>query len=136
MLVQTYHIKCSALLPFYLLCWKPYQWFRLTCNILSSPLFHLIYLVSISNGILLSQSIFNFCSSWIINFGSSKLGVNMPKGSKTNEINDKIPRLVLGYSLVTGSNVRVSWLIFQIIQGLFPQWVCLNLGWWYLLIFH
>ena len=39
----------------------------------------------------------------------------MPKGSKTEETNDKIPRLVLGYSLVIGLNVNVSWLIFQII---------------------
>ena len=51
----------------------------------------------------------------MINFGSSKLGVSMPKGSKTEETNDKIPRLAFGYSLVIGLNVSVYWLIFQII---------------------
>ena len=57
----------------------------------------------------------------MIDFGSSKLGVSMPKGSKTEETNDKIPRLVLGYSLVTGLNVNVSWLIFQIIPRAFSE---------------
>ena len=52
----------------------------------------------------------------MINFGSSKLGVSMPKGSKTEETNDKIPRLALGYSLVIGLNVSVYWLIIQIIR--------------------
>ena len=51
----------------------------------------------------------------MINFGSSKLGVSTPKGSKTEETNDKIPRLALRYSLVIGFNVSVYWLIFQII---------------------
>ena len=44
----------------------------------------------------------------MINFGSSKLGVSMPKGSKTEETNDKIPRLILGYSLVIGLNVNAK----------------------------
>ena len=56
---------------------------------------HLIHLVLSSSGILLSQPIFDFHSSWMINFDSSKLGVSMSKGSNTEETNDKIPRLVL-----------------------------------------
>ena len=51
----------------------------------------------------------------MINFGSSKLGDRMPKGSKTEETNDNIPRLV------TGLNVNVSWLIFQIIPRAFSE---------------
>ena len=73
------------------ICWKSYQRFTLTCDILSSPPFHLIHLVSSSSGILLSRKIFNFYSSWMINIGSSKLVVNMLRGWKTEKTKDKIP---------------------------------------------
>ena len=48
------------------ICWKPYQRFRLIRDILARPLFYLIQIVSISSGILLPQSNFNFPSSWMI----------------------------------------------------------------------
>ena len=37
----------------------------------------------------------------------------MRRESKTEETNNQISRLVLGYSVVVGLNVSLSWLIFQ-----------------------
>lgn len=81
------------------------------------PFFNIVHLFPSYFGTCSYHEIFNFHSPCIISFDSYKLSVEIPKGSKIVDNNDKISLFVLGSSFVAGLNVNLSWLTSQIIES-------------------